>query len=157
MPAFVLSSRSLANLDGVHPTLVKLVQTAISLTAQDFAVFEGLRTSARQREYVARGVSRTPDSMHLRQPDGFGHAVDLVPWIDGGLRWEWPAIYPIAYAMHEAVRRMTPTPHVVWGGVWDRNFAKLELTGDLRAHVSAYCFRHPGLDFLDGPHFELHI
>lgn len=154
MPSFVLGRVSLGTLRGVHPALAAVVHTAITLTSQDFIVYEGVRTPARQREYYARGVTRTLNSMHMLQPDGTGHAVDLVPWIDGTARWEWPPIYLIADAMRAAVRQQSPVPRIVWGGVWDRGLA--DMLGDIRSHVSAYCARHPGPDFIDGPHFEIH-
>lgn len=151
---FILGAKSLANLQGVHPKLGAVVQLAISQTAQDFTVQEGLRTSARQRLLVASGASQTLNSKHLQQPDGFGHAVDLVPWIDGQPRWEWGPIYHIAAAMREAAS-ICATP-IRWGGVWDRRLNDLpEGVGALKAAVQAYSARHPGPDFLDGPHFEL--
>ena len=75
--AFVLGERSKAELIGVEPGLVALVELAIQITPQDFSVHDGLRTIEQQREYVARGASRTMDSRHLKQDDGYGHAVDL--------------------------------------------------------------------------------
>ena len=45
----------------------------------DFSVREGVRTPETQKEYVAKGVSKTMASKHLIQPDGYGHAVDLYP------------------------------------------------------------------------------
>jgi peptidoglycan L-alanyl-D-glutamate endopeptidase CwlK len=79
--AYSLGARSLAELEGVHPKLVEVVKRSIELTTQDFAVHDGLRTIAEQREYVRRGVSKTMNSMHMRQEDGYGHAFDLVPYI----------------------------------------------------------------------------
>lgn len=149
--SYILGSRSLANLDGVHPDLVRVVRRAITITSQDFTVYEGLRTIERQREYVARGVSKTMNSKHLPQADGYGHAVDLVPWIGGMARWEWPAIYPVAEAMRRAARDLGV--RLVWGGVWDAALNDLE--DDATHEVAQYCERHPGPDFLDGPHYQL--
>ena len=44
---FVLGSKSLAKLNGVHPDLVKVVKAAIKLSEVDFTVLEGLRTLTR--------------------------------------------------------------------------------------------------------------
>ena len=148
---FVLGPTSRSRLSGVGPNLVKVVQGAIQITSQDFSVFEGLRTAETQAEYLKRGVTRTLKSKHLRQPDGFGHAVDLVPFIDGRVRWEWGAIWPIAEAMRRAAIDLGVS--IRWGGVWDRTLN--ELSPDLKTEVDAYCKRHPGPDFLDGPHYEL--
>ncbi len=153
---YALGARSRAQLAGVHPRLVAVVERAIALTAQDFAVFEGLRPPERQAEYLRTGVTRTRNSRHLRQRDGLGHAVDLVPWIAGSLRWEWPAIYPIAAAMRAAAVELGA--QLTWGGVWDRRLADLPDTpAEIRKAVTAYAARHPGPDFLDGPHFQLEL
>jgi peptidoglycan LD-endopeptidase CwlK len=151
---FILGAKSRANLSGVHPKLTSIVELAISYTAVDFGVHEGVRTLNRQRAYVDAGVSRTLNSKHLVQPDGFGHAVDLVPYIDGQLRWEWPAIYPIAWAVQKAAAELDT--ELVWGGVWDRTMNELGQSAEAIKHdVEAYVKRHPGPDFLDGPHYQL--
>lgn len=151
---FVLGKRSLANLAGVHPDLVRVVKAAIGLSDQDFGVHEGLRTLDRQAEYVRRGVSKTMRSKHLRQADDYGHAVDLVPYIDGQLRWEWNAVYPIAAAVKLAAQQEEVT--LTWGGVWDRPMSALGYgAAALKRDVEAYAARHPGPDFLDGPHYQL--
>jgi len=151
---FALGAKSLTNLAHVHPGLVAVVERAIAITTQDFTVQEGLRTSARQRLLVASGASKTLNSKHLEQPDGSGHAVDLVPWIDGTARWEWVPIYHIAAAIREAAIALDVP--LRWGGVWDRRLNDLPAGAEaLKAAVQAYSARHPGPDFLDGPHFEL--
>lgn len=151
---FVLGSHSLANLAHVHPDLVAVVKTAIIGAAQDFTVQEGLRTSARQRLLVTSGASKTLNSKHLEQPDGYGHAVDLVPWIDGTPRWEWGPIYHIAAAVRDAAIALNVP--IRWGGAWDRRLNDLPAGAEaLKGAVQAYAARHPGPDFLDGPHMEL--
>lgn len=155
--SYSLGPKSRAELAGVHPKLVAIVERAIALTSQDFTVHDGLRTIAEQREYVRRGVSKTMNSMHMKQADGFGHAVDLVPFINGQLRWEWKPIYNIAAAVHQASKEQGVA--LTWGAVWDRAFAALP--GDaksLEAAVNAYVTRRRGLGksaFIDGPHYEL--
>ena len=152
--SYVLGSSSQRHLQGVHPALVKVVRLAIQLTNQDFTVQEGLRSVEQQTKNVAKGVSKTMNSKHLPQADGLGHAVDLVPWEDGRARWEWPLIYPVATAMFRASQ--TLGTRLRWGGVWDR--AMSEYGGDpekMKDAVANYCTRHPGPDFIDGPHYEL--
>lgn len=153
--SYVLGSKSRANLVGVHPKMVAVVERAIQITEQDFMVFEGLRTIERQRSYVQRGVSKTMNSKHLKQAStGFGHAVDLVPFIDGGPRWEWPPIFKIAVAVDQAATELQVP--LIWGGIWDR---KMDQYGgsaaSMKAAVDEYCRRHPGPDFIDGPHYQL--
>lgn len=154
---YVLGAGSKKELEGVHPKLVELVNSVIQITAQDFAVHDGLRTEAEQREYVRRGVSKTMNSMHRTQPDGFGHAVDLVPYVNGKLRWEWKPIYVIASAVREVASQMQL--ELRWGAVWDRNLSELGRSpGELEANVVAYVARRRQLGksaFIDGPHYEL--
>ena len=151
---FVLGAKSLLKLDDVSPALVGLVKRAIELTPVDFGVHDGVRSLQTQRAMVASGASKTLDSKHLVQPDGFGHAVDLVPYIDGQLRWEWTPIYSIAAAMSQAA--IEQRVRLRWGGCWDRQLTDLGFTADaMKRAVAAYCLRHPGPDFIDGPHYEL--
>jgi len=148
---YELGPTSLNHLVGVHPDLVRVVKRAILLTKQDFGVHEGVRSPATQASYYAAGVTKTLKSKHLLQNDGYGHAVDLVPYFNGVLRWEWALIYPIAAAMRKAAEDCGV--NIRWGGVWDKELAEL-LTG-LEGEVHLYSARHPGPDFLDGPHYEL--
>lgn len=108
---FTLSQRSKDRLLGVHPDLVAVVNRAIEITKVDFAVTEGLRTQARQKELFAKGASKTMNSRHLT-----GHAVDLAPIIDGVIRWDWPPFYDIADAMKQAAAERGVK--IVWGGDW---------------------------------------
>ena len=105
---YTLGSRSLQNLSGVHPDLVAVVKLAISKTAQDFTVLEGIRNINRQRELVKTGKSTTMNSRHLT-----GHAVDLAPW---PISWDWEYFYPIADAMKEAAEELDV--NLEWGGDW---------------------------------------
>lgn len=151
--SYTLGKKSLANLEDVHPDLAHVVKHAITITKQDFGVHEGLRSPETQAEYLRRGVTKTSKSKHLKQADGYSHAVDLVPYINGVLRWEWPLIYPITTAMRAAA--IGTGIRLRWGGVWD--IALNDLPSGLEGAVHAYAARHPGPDFLDGPHYELTI
>ena len=151
---YSLGAQSRAKLVGVDRKLVGVVNAAITVSAQDFTVYEGLRTVERQKKLVATGASKTMNSMHIKQADGFGHAVDLVPWIDGEPRWEWGPIYEIARAVRQAAIQQGVA--LRWGGVWDKALADLPADrAGIQAAVAAYCARHPGPDFIDGPHFEI--
>lgn len=155
--AYSLGGRSVAELEGVHPKLIEVVKLAISVTDQDFAVHDGLRTPAEQREYVRRGVSKTMNSMHMKQPDGFGHAVDLVPYINGQLRWEWKPIFNIAAAVHQAAKELDVP--LIWGAIWDRGFLDLGGTAaEMETAVNSYVARRRALGktaFIDGPHWQM--
>ena len=155
--SFALGRISRANLAGVHPDLVRVVERAIAIGDQDFRVHGGLRTVAEQRAMVARGVSWTMNSRHLKQPDGFGHAVDLVPLIGGRLAWDWPACRRIALAMAKAAEELDVA--LRWGGVWDRPLADYGRSlASIEAENQAYVARRRAAGkraAIDGPHFEL--
>ncbi len=156
MTGFALGAGSLRELEGVHPALVRVVHHAIRISRQDFTVFDGLRTPAEQSELKRRGASTTLNSKHIRQADGWGHAVDLVPWIAGKPRWEWPAIYPIAAAVQTAAA--AEGVRLRWGGTWSEigklgagakaleqavaDYTRARLVAGKRA-------------FIDGPHWEI--
>jgi peptidoglycan L-alanyl-D-glutamate endopeptidase CwlK len=74
-------------------------------------VNQGLRTTTQQAEYVAAGTSQTMNSRHLT-----GHAVDLIPLVDGQPTWEWDYYYPFA----EYIKAMAQAlcTEVDWGGDW---------------------------------------
>lgn len=154
--AWVLGKRSRAELDGVHPDLIKVVELALSRCPVDFAVHDGIRVFADQQALVKAKASWTMASRHLAGEDGYGHAADLVPYINGKLRWEWEPIYEIADSMRGAAIDLDVP--IRWGGVWDRQLQKL--TGSLNNEVQEYGARRrakfPGKSIkLDGPHFEL--
>lgn len=111
--SFRLSRRSRDRLAGVHPSLVAVVELAITRTPIDFMVTEGLRTAARQAVLVRAGASRTLNSRHLT-----GHAVDVAALVDGQVRWDWPLYWRIAEAFKVAALELK-TP-LVWGGDWTR-------------------------------------
>lgn len=123
---FKFSKRSEGNLQGVHPDLVAVIRRALALTSVDFMVTEGARTLNRQRQLYAQGASKTMNSLHLPQGDGYSHAVDLAAWVDG-VRWDWPLYYKIADAVKAAAKELNVP--IEWGGDWKT--------------------------FKDGPHFQL--
>ena len=148
MTQFELGERSLRELEGVHEDLVAVVKSAIRITPQDFSVHDGIRTFAQQQELVQRGASKTLKSRHLT-----GHAVDLVPYIGGKLRWEWEPIHVIAEAVRTAATELGVP--LRWGGAWDILFT--DTTDAAEDVVADYTERRRRLRkrvFLDGPHFE---
>lgn len=147
--SFSLGASSRQRLTGVHKNMVELVELAIQHTGVDFSVHEGLRTPERQQGLVAAGASKTMNSRHLT-----GHAVDLVPFIEGELRWDWPLCLQIADAMRSASQELDIP--VIWGGVWDIELDRIE--GDLEEAMHLYAGRMRARGkrpFLDGPHYEL--
>lgn len=150
--SFRLGAKSEANLVGVHEGLVRVVRRAILITDIDFSVHEGVRTFERQRKLFASGASRTLDSYHLT-----GDAVDLVPYVDGVLRWETALCNEVAAAMLEASGQLGV--RLVWGRVWDMEMVELDprdFDGERALYVERYQRIHGKkrwpLD--DGPHFQ---
>jgi peptidoglycan L-alanyl-D-glutamate endopeptidase CwlK len=116
-PGYRFSERSLRNLEGVHPDLVRVMHRAIAITEVDFTVIEGLRTRERQKKLVEKGASTTMNSRHLT-----GHAVDIVPFVDEDgdgdreISWHWPFYAQLApFVFRAASAEGVP---IEWGGNW---------------------------------------
>lgn len=108
---YVLGTRSLDKLQGVHPDLVRVVHRAIGISTIDFTVTEGLRTLARQKQLMAAGATRTLNSRHIT-----GHATDLAALVGGTVRWDWPLYAKLAIAMKTAAKDLGIP--IEWGGDW---------------------------------------
>lgn len=126
MPKYSQLSRK--RLGTCHPKLQLLFNEVIK--HWDCAILEGRRSLERQKELVARGASRTMNSMHLREPS---LAVDAAP-------------YPVDWNDHERFLAFGGFVlgvasqlgvDVVWGRDWDGD-------RDLRDQT-----------FNDSPHFQL--
>ena len=148
--AFKLSQRSYSRLIGVDEKLITLVETAIITTPIDFSVNEGLRTIERQKYLVSIGASQTMNSKHLT-----GKAVDLVPYVEGTVRWEWPLYYTLA----EHIRKVAKSLDISlrWGGAWDVYTFTNTITPckELVENYVKRCKAKKQIAFIDGPHFEL--
>ena len=133
--------RSEERLVGVHPVLDRVVRRALSYGFIDFSVNEGLRTKERQAQFFSEGSTLTMNSKHIKQADGYGHAVDLYPYpidmarvIKGDAR-EIVRFGLIAGLMHRAAQE--EGVKIRWGADWNGNGQTLDHS------------------FFDAPHFEL--
>jgi hypothetical protein len=99
---------------GVDEDLIRVTRRALQLSVVDFSVHDGLRTEDEQRNLVKRSASWTMKSRHL-----VGKAVDLVPYVNGKMRWEWPLCFEIAMAMLQA--SVEQDLSVIWGGIWNND------------------------------------
>lgn len=106
-----LDARSEKALIGVNPALVAVVRRAAEDKSIKFIVTEGLRTTARQKQLLAAGATKTMKSRHLT-----GHAVDLAVVVGGKVRWDWPLYRKLAAVMKEAAREIGIP--LEWGGDW---------------------------------------
>lgn len=120
--SITLDARAEAKLQGIHPDLVRVVHKAAAMSDMDFTILEGLRTLERQKQLLAKHATTTMKSRHLT-----GHAVDIAPTIDGGIRWDWPLYYKLAPIIKAAAA--AEGVKVTWGGDWAK--------------------------FRDGPHWQL--
>lgn len=114
--------RNTQALAGVMSELTAVMMAAAEELDFDLWVVEGLRTKETQAKYVKRGSSKTMNSRHLT-----GHAVDVAPYIDGKISWEWPLYNKIAPVIKKAAKARGVK--ITWGGDWKQ--------------------------FKDGPHWEL--
>ncbi len=119
---FAFGARSKRLISQVHPDLARVLRAGICITSVDFGVIEAKRSQVRQVQLFDSGATMTLHSRHLT-----GHAVDVMAYVNGKGRWDWPLYERIAVAMKDA-SRSTGIP-IVWGGDW--------------------------VNFPDGPHFEL--
>ena len=110
---YKLGKRSLSNLEGVHPDLVKVVNRAIELTQVDFTVIEGLRTKERQAQLLKEKKTTTMNSRHIT-----GHAVDIAAWVNDTISWDWKYYHQIADAMKKASKELNIDTE--WGGDWKK-------------------------------------
>lgn len=123
---YKLSDKSLSKLKGVHPDIIHILKTALDLGIIDFSVAEGVRTEEVQKQYVAKGVSKTMKSKHLIQPDGYGHAVDLYPYpidmvkVNKGNAQEI-AKFGLMAGVIKAVAKNKGID-IIWGGEWKSLF-----------------------------------
>ncbi len=169
---FVLGRASRQRLVGVHPDLAGVVELALKRSRQDFAVLEGVRSEETMYAYYGKGrtaaelaakgvpaiyakpwaakitwLNNPLASEHRKRADGFGRAVDLIPYYGPGVS-PWPEHHPpalrakyiaafdeVARAMFEAAAELGVP--IRWGADWD---------GDGKA-------REKGES--DSPHFEL--
>jgi peptidoglycan LD-endopeptidase CwlK len=144
---YALGARSVSRLEGLHPDLRFIVFDAITHTTIDFTVTCGLRTPREQIELYAQGrttadlrakgilgtrgkpnmpkVTWTLNSLHFPQDSGYGHAVDLAPWVKGEIDWEtgrdrkdWRYLPKINDALMRSARANNIP--LEWGGDWKR-------------------------------------
>ena len=104
-------SRTEANLQGIHPDLIKLVHQVLGKYPTLFVVTEGLRTLERQKQLFAAGATTTLKSRHIT-----GHAFDVAALVNGEVRWDWPLYKKIADIIKAEAKVLDIG--IEWGGDW---------------------------------------
>ena len=133
------SARSLSNLKGIHPDLVKVMTEAIKDSPVDFTITDGIRTVSEQAALYAQGRTKpgkvvthvdgiNKKSNHQIKADGYGYAVDLYPFKNGSVQVnDADGLKVIAGHIKDVANKLNIK--VEWGGDW--------------------------ISFKDFPHFEL--
>jgi len=127
--------RSLDNMKGLHPDLIRVINRASDTSPTSFVVTEGLRTLERQKELMRIGASKTLKSRHLKQADGYGHAFDFYAYVDTNHDGK------ITFEEMSSVRLMLPIADAIKKAAAEEKVA-ITYGGDWRS-------------FKDYPHFEL--
>jgi len=127
--------RSLDNMKGLHPDLIRVLNRASETSPTSFVVTEGLRTLERQKEIMRIGATKTLKSRHLKQADGYGHAFDFYAYVDTNRDGK------ITFEEMSSVRLMLPIADAIKKAAAEEKVA-ITYGGDWRK-------------FKDYPHFEL--
>lgn len=147
-----LGKGSLKKMQGLHPKLIQLIESAIVDTPIDFSITSGVRTTKEQQALYAQGRTKPGQivtkvdgvkskSNHQVKSDGFGHAFDFCPYINGALNWNNTSAF-IAIALHIKDKAKCMNISVRWGADWD-NDGITKAQGDKDEN------------FVDLPHIEL--
>lgn len=129
--SYKYSQKSLDRLSTCHPDIQKVFKEAIKYV--DITILEGVRDKERQEELVRTGASKTLNSKHLEQDDGYSHAVDAMPY---PIEWEnWQRNYLFAGFIKGIASAMGVNLRL--GADWDGDFNTKDQT------------------FHDTPHFEI--
>lgn len=124
MMIYSFGPKSRERMKGLHPDLVAVLNRAIQITTQDFAITCGVRTLTEQAALYAQGrtkpgpiVTWTMNSRHIPGVDGFGYAVDLVP---SPVDWKDPAKFDAINDAMEIAAAELGIP-IRWGADWDQD------------------------------------
>ena len=128
------SKRSLDNLAGCHPDLVKIANLAIQRI--DFTIIEGHRTVEEQRKRIKQGFSKIMNSKHCETPS---RAFDFIPYPFKQEDWnDTEKFNKIGEVLLECAKEL---------GIKARRGADWNLNGSTKDEVQRGSY--------DGPHFEL--
>lgn len=127
---FAFSKRSLGNLEGIHPDLVKVMMEAIKTSPVDFTITDGVRTTPQQQALYAQGRTKPglivtncdgvkSKSSHQPKADGWGYAVDLYPYYNGQVQLN-DMVRLRAIAEHILATAKKMKIKIDWGGSWTR-------------------------------------
>tara|TARA_R110000744_G_scaffold31320_3_gene73692 strand:- start:1025 stop:1489 length:465 start_codon:yes stop_codon:yes gene_type:complete len=147
----VLGNRSRKRLDGVHPTIMDIIEFGIVDCPFDFGIPAdgGKRNHERQCELYARGrttaelqkkgimnvegephrdkITWTLRSKHLPKKDGYGYAFDLYAYVGGKASWSMKYLEPIARHLQKVALEEFGIK-LIWGqDVWGKDAAHFQI------------------------------
>ncbi len=89
---FKLSKKSINNMEGVHPDLIRVVHLALEYSKYDFGILASVRTVDQQAALLAKGeaVTSTENSRHVIENNecGMSCAIDFMVYKDGKGTWD---------------------------------------------------------------------
>lgn len=138
---YKLGTRSLENLKGVEPKLVKLMTESIKNSPVDFTIIQGVRTLKDQQEFYSWGRTKVnPNtktmmkvtnadgiknkSNHQVKADGYGHAVDLYPFFEGKVQINHKDTIKNLKIIAAHIKSVAKTLgiNLTWGGDWKKPY-----------------------------------
>lgn len=93
MSTFSKTSRE--RLSTCHPDLQKVMNEVIK--HWNCTILEGVRSLERQQQLVDSGASKTLNSKHLPDTNGFSRAVDAAPWFSTAPHIRWDDLHEFYY------------------------------------------------------------
>lgn len=139
----------------VRPDLAQVIRGAQAVLPYQLRVTCGARTPEEQRVLYDLGKTRTMQSRHFIQADGFSHAVDVAAMFKGEPDWASENFFTIAEAFRTAANQCAV--RVTWGGIWHPPLNDIHgpLTEYRKQYVAMFTKEHGRKPFFDGPHFQL--
>lgn len=167
---YKFGTRTITNLVGVYPDFVDVLSVAIRKSTVDFGIPDAaLRTTKQQQYLYASGRTRPglvitqkdgvrSKSNHQAHADGYGHAVDCIPYVGGRYVFTedaWDYYHLIASAISYAAKELKVAENITWGCAWGMPMSSYPSDPEhMLKQREIYKQVHVGKDFLDGPHFQ---
>lgn len=124
-------NQSLSNLESVHPNLVEIIKEAIQSSSIPFIITEGVQTTERQKKLYAQGRTTSGKivtncdgiknkSNHQLKENGYGHAIDLYPYINSSIRIHEAYVPESLQIIAEHIKMTAQKKNlfIIWGGDW---------------------------------------
>ena len=117
---YTLSKSGEIKLASVHPILQEWLREL--LWYKDFSIIETARSIEKQKENVAKGVSKTLNSKHIVDESGYAKAVDIYPYPiprlpNGEIDSKSKAWNELADAGLKVAGKLG-IDNLTWGGFW---------------------------------------